>query len=115
MKGEGNIITTDCVTSTDILGPFYRTNAPRRNDLRYKENKTELPLKVVGKVYGSDCKTTLSGIEIDVWHCDAEEKYDMHSKAFRCRGKVSTDADGNYWFKTFIPPLYNSRPSISII
>ncbi len=109
IEGQGRV-TTDCATSADILGPFYRKNAPRRTDLRYPGNTSELALKVIGKVYGSDCKTTLSGIEIDVWHCDAEEKYDMHSKAFRCRGKVNTDADGNYWFKTFIPPPYNSRP-----
>ena len=102
--------STDCATSTDMLGPFFRANAPIRNDLSYSGNKSEIPLKVIGNVFGADCKTGISNLELDIWHCDERKHYDMDSEAFKCRGKLRTDTDGAYWFKTFIPPPYQGRP-----
>jgi len=107
---KNGIITTDCATSRDMLGPFFRKNAPRRNDLTYQGNKSEIPIKVVGQVFSTDCKTPLSDIKIDIWHCDHRKKYDMDSEEFRCRGKVFTNENGEYWFKTFVPPPYKGRP-----
>jgi len=100
----------DCATSSDLLGPFFRKNAPLRNDLTYPGNTTEIPIKVIGKVYGADCKTPLPNIAIDIWHCDHEKNYDMKSDEYRCRGKIFTDDQGEYWFETFVPPHYGSRP-----
>jgi len=109
IKGEA-AIETDCATSTDMLGPFFREGAPWRNDISYTGNNTEVPLKVIGHVFGSDCKEPLKNVELDVWHCDHKKKYDMDSDEFRCRGKIKTDENGAYWFKTFMPPPYAGRP-----
>lgn len=103
-------ITTDCATSTDILGPFYRKKAPLRQDLTYEGNDIEIPLKVIGQVFGADCQTPLDNIDIDVWHCDHEKNYDMDTQEYRCRGKVRTNSNGEYWYKTFVPPPYGLRP-----
>lgn len=107
---KDGLITTDCLTSSDMLGPFFRKGAPRRNDISYQGNKDEIPLKVIGQVFGSDCSTPLKHVDIDVWHCDHKQDYDMKSKEYRCRGKIKTNEKGEYWFKTFIPPHYGGRP-----
>ncbi len=107
---ENGLIKTDCATSTDMLGPFFRKNAPRRHDLTYAGNDKEIPLKVIGQVFGADCKTPLKNVEIDVWHCDHKQHYDMESDEYRCRGKIMTNENGEYWFKTFVPPPYAGRP-----
>lgn len=103
-------IITDCATSTDMLGPFFRKGAPKRNEIGYKTKEEETPIIVKGRVYGADCKTPLTNVEIDIWHCDHNKKYDMESKEFKCRGKIFSDEHGKYWFKTFIPPPYGGRP-----
>ena len=109
IESDGKI-TTDCATSTDMLGPFFREGAPIRHDISYEGNKNEVPIKVIGQVFGSDCNTPLKNVEIDVWHCDHRQDYDMESKDFRCRGKITTNENGEYWFKTFMPPPYGGRP-----
>lgn len=108
-KQEGRF-TSDCATSRDMIGPFFRQDAPWRNDLTYLGNKKEIPLKVVGQVVGADCQTPLKNIAIDIWHCDHKKEYDMNSADFKCRGKIRTNENGEYWFKTFVPPPYGGRP-----
>lgn len=107
---EEGKITTDCPTSTDMLGPFFREGAPWRNDITYPGNKNEIELNVIGRVFAADCKTVLSNVEIDIWHCDHRQNYDMKSNDFKCRCKIKTDEKGAYQFKTFIPPPYAGRP-----
>ena len=109
LKVDGQF-TTDCATSRDMLGPFYREGAPYRNNISYQANPDEIPLNVIGQLFGTDCSTPLSDVEIDVWHCDHKKKYDMDSDDYRCRGKIITDNNGAYQFKTFIPPPYGGRP-----
>lgn len=101
---------TDCKTSMDMIGPFFREGAPYRNDLTYEDVKSEIPIIVKGRVYGADCKTGLRNVSIDIWHCDHKRVYDMESDAFKCRGKIVSNENGEYWFKTFIPPPYGGRP-----
>ncbi len=107
---ENGATIGDCATTTDYLGPFYREDAPFRNDLTYSNNKNEIPLKVIGQVFGADCKAPISNALIDVWHCDHEKHYDMKTQQFRCRGRFYTSENGAYWFKTFVPPPYGGRP-----
>jgi len=108
-ESNGTVISS-CATSTDILGPFYRKDTPWRNDLTYDGNETEIPLKVVGQIFGADCKTPIAGAEIDIWHCDHKLNYDMDSDEFKCRGKIKSNDNGEYWYKTFVPPPYGQRP-----
>ncbi len=107
---KDGITSTDCATSTDMLGPFFREGAPSRNDITYQSEIEQLPIKVVGKVFGADCNLPLKNLEIEVWHCDHKKNYDMESDEFRCRGKIQTDQNGAYWFKTFMPAPYGGRP-----
>lgn len=96
-------------TTSDMLGPYFREGAPITNDLSYPKMKGE-PLKVVGQLFQADGKTTIPNKIIEVWHCDHRKKYDNKSKEFRCRAKVKTDANGNYYYTTMIPPNYHWRP-----
>jgi len=107
---KDGVITTNCATNRDMLGPFFRENAPIRNDLTYPDNQSEIELKVIGQVFGVDCKTPLRNVEIDIWHCDHRKKYDMESEEYKCRGKFYTNENGEYWYKTFVPPPYQGRP-----
>lgn len=104
------VVSSDCATSRDMLGPYYRKGAPKRTDLFYEGNVGEIPLRVYGKIIGADCQKALSGIKIDIWHCDHDKKYDMNSDEFKCRALLHTDNEGGYFFKTFIPPPYEGRP-----
>ncbi len=96
----------DCPTTTDILGPYFRQNAPFRNELPFRESDDKKPIRVVGTVFGSDCKTPIPNVLIDIWHCDENGNYDMQTEEFRCRGRFHTNENGDYFFTTFIPPAY---------
>ncbi|MDN5211882.1 hypothetical protein QQ020_07460 [Fulvivirgaceae bacterium BMA12] len=100
----------DCATTTDYLGPFYREGAPFRNDLTYPGGKDEIPLKVVGQLFGADCQAPIPNALINVWHCDHEQHYDMETQEFRCYGRFYTNENGEYWFKSIIPPPVAGRP-----
>jgi protocatechuate 3,4-dioxygenase beta subunit len=107
---KDGLVTADCATSRDMLGPFFRKGAPQRNQITFKGNNDEVPLKVIGKLFGADCNTPLANKEIDIWHCDHQKNYDMKSADFACRGKLFSNEKGEYWYQTFIPPPYGGRP-----
>lgn len=95
----------DCVTTGDILGPFYRRNAPFRNDLTGDGVKGR-KLVVKGRVIGSDCKTVVKDALVDVWQCDDNGEYDNRSNNFRLRGRQRVDDSGEYAFTTIMPGRY---------
>ncbi len=107
---NNGLTTTDCATSQDMLGPFFRPDAPFRNQISNLSLKDEVPIKVKGKLIGADCQKPLSNIIIDIWHCDQNKNYDMESSEFKCRGKIKTNDEGEYFFNTYIPPPYGGRP-----
>lgn len=109
LNDEGTTVG-NCSTTTDMLGPFFRENAPFRSDLRAQTNSDEVSINVKGRLFASDCKTPIGNALIDIWHCDENKDYDMKSEAYKCRGRFYTDADGEYEFQTFIPPPYGGRP-----
>ncbi len=95
----------DCDTTNDIMGPFYRAEAPIRNDLTYEGLKgTKIQLK--GTVYKSDCITPLENVLVEIWHCNAEGEYDNDSKDYNQRGRAITEDDGVYSFTTILPGKY---------
>lgn len=95
----------DCVTTDDILGPFYRPGAPLRSDISFAGLKG-VPIMISGTVMGPDCTTPLHRAKVEVWHCDTEGEYDNHSDAFLHRAHQVTDAEGNYTFQTILPGKY---------
>jgi protocatechuate 3,4-dioxygenase beta subunit len=106
VRFNGTSFEGDCETTTDILGPFYRPNAPIRSDMRIAGEKGQ---KVVlqGQVKHKDCKTPLKGATVELWHCSAEGVYDNDSPDFKYRAKTYCDEKGNYSFKTVLPVPYD--------
>jgi len=103
---NGKNFEGDCETTTDILGPFYRPDAPVRSDLRIK-NATGQNVILSGQIKHKDCTTALKNACIEIWHCDGQGVYDNDSSEFKYRAKTYSDNNGNYSFKTIIPVPYD--------
>jgi len=97
-----------CPTTRDMLGPFYKKGAPFRNIISEADHPKKIGIKVSGKLISCETMDPIPDAIIDIWHCDHKKNYD--EKGHQCRGRFRTDKDGNYWFKTFIPPPYGGRP-----
>lgn len=90
----------DCLTSSDILGPYYKPNAPYINDLSGQDTGSKLYIS--GTVFASDCISPLPNVTLEVWQADGQAQY--HDNGFRA--KIMTDKDGQYAFKTVLPGKY---------
>lgn len=104
--------TPGCMETADnIEGPYYRTAAPFRTDLRAGITKGVL-LTLRGRVYGVGCKVPLTDAIVDVWQADADGRYDndgtlmVPPSDYRLRGKAKVDVTGYYEVKTIIPGNY---------
>ncbi len=106
IRFNGTNYEGDCETTTDILGPYYRPNAPVRSDMRIKNDVGTL-VELSGQVKHKDCKTALKGACVELWHCDAKGVYDNESPDFKYRAKTYCDEKGNYSFKTIVPVPYD--------
>jgi len=95
----------DCTTTDDILGPFYRPNAPNRYDMT-DASLIGSRIKLKGVVYKSDCTTPLQNAMVEIWHCDTEGNYDNNSIEYKQRAQWTTDEKGEYAFKTILPGKY---------
>ena len=104
VKKEENF-SGDCETTNDILGPFYRDNAPVRNNLINKDMEGQEVL-IKGIVYGSDCSTLLKDAKVEIWHCSNKCEYDNTSDKYQHRAQWYTDENGFYSFKTLLPGKY---------
>lgn len=97
-----------CVTGEDILGPFYRANAPFRTALNIL-NEKGTPIIIQGKVLGGeDCSLPLADVTVDVWHADDEGSYDNTTSDYKFRGRIVTDESGNYQFMSILPAPYDN-------
>lgn len=105
---------TTCQTTEDILGPYYRPNAPIRTNL-VLTGHTSTELFVTGHVYMDDCTSPLPGALVEFWQSDGEGEYDNDSTDYRYRGSQQVGEDGAYSFKTILPGRYpvgsSFRPS----
>ena len=64
-----NQITGACLpTTTDILGPYYRANAPFRSDLTLPGDPGAI-LNFKGRVLNEDC-TPIDNAIVDVWQAN---------------------------------------------
>lgn len=106
IRFNGKGFEADCETTTDILGPFYRPDAPVRSDMQIKGHSGQ-PVLLSGQVKHKDCKTPLKGACVELWHCDEKGVYDNDSPDFRYRAKTYCDDKGNYSFKTVLPVPYD--------
>ena len=98
---------SDACPSTDdnIEGPFYRSDAPERDDLvTGSDEGTELLLS--GRVLHAEDCTPAAGAVVDLWHADPDGAYDNDSAEMRYRGRVRADADGRWSIRTLEPGHY---------
>jgi protocatechuate 3,4-dioxygenase beta subunit len=92
----------NCVpTFVDGDGPYYKTNAPFRTKI-VPDQHNGTKLIVSGRVMANDCKTTLSGVTLDIWQADETGSYQNEWY----RGQVTSAEDGTYHFETVAPKGY---------
>jgi len=107
IKFDGKSYYGDCETTTDILGPFYRPNSPRRSDLVIPSMPGDI-VELSGVIRHQDCSTPMANAKVELWHCSADEVYDNDSDEFRYRGTTFTDSNGAYKFRTQMPVPYDA-------
>jgi catechol 1,2-dioxygenase len=118
--GKGNqdgATPTSLPTSSAILGPFYRENAPQYpmgtdivldHSTVSSEGKKGETAFMHGRVLDAEGKP-IAGVKIDAWH-DAVNGYyeqqDPDQPDYNCRGLFTTDASGEYSFQCLKPVAY---------
>ena len=92
-----------------VLGPFYRDDAP---DLPRGSNLAEgvkgEPTFYSGRVLSAEGRPLANAL-LDIWSADGEGNYDMQipgETGMKARGRIRTDADGRYWFRSIKPTFY---------
>lgn len=95
----------DCETTNDILGPFYKPDAPIRQDLTFDGLEGSI-ITLKGKIFKSDCVTPLENVLVEIWHANAKGEYDNKSDNFYQRARWFTNKKGEYEFKTILPGKY---------
>ena len=99
-NGDGG--TTE--TQQNLLGPFWRMHSPAvANGDSIVRSPTPGPaLFVTGRVQDRD-GNPVAGAEVDVWHSSPVGLYehqDAEQADMNLRGKLGTDEDGRFWFRT---------------
>ena len=92
-----------------VLGPFYWEGAP---DLPRGSNLAEgvkgEPAFYSGRVL-SVAGAPIENAVLDIWSGDGEGNYDMQipgETGMKARGRIRTDAEGRYWFRSIRPTFY---------
>jgi hydroxyquinol 1,2-dioxygenase len=92
-----------------VLGPFYWEGAP---DLPRGSNLAEgvkgEPAFYSGRVLSAAGKPLANAL-LDIWSGDGDGDYDMQipgETGMKARGKIRTDAEGRYWFRSIRPTFY---------
>jgi hydroxyquinol 1,2-dioxygenase len=96
-------------SDSTVLGPYYWQGAP---ELPLGANLAEgvlgEPAFYSGRVLSSD-GTPIAGALLDIWSGDGEGTYDMQREGdvgMQARGRIRTDADGCYRFRSIKPMFY---------
>lgn len=102
---------TDAPTSTAILGPFWRANAPTRK--MGESIVHNIPdgdhTFMHGTVMDYLTGEPIEGAELDVWHTAPNglyEQQDENQVDFNLRGRFTTGKDGRYYFYCLRPTSY---------
>jgi hydroxyquinol 1,2-dioxygenase len=92
-----------------VLGPYYWEGAP---ELPLGSNLAEgvkgEPAFYSGRVLDVQGRP-LEGAMLDIWSGDGEGNYDMQMPGdvgMKARGKIRTDDQGRYWFRSIRPQFY---------
>ncbi len=95
----------DSPTTTDILGPFYRPNAPLKPNINPPGYSGKI-LHLSGTVYKEDGTTPYKDALVEIWQADETKGYDNTSDDFVYRGSQKAGKDGKYHFITAPPVPY---------
>ena len=92
-----------------VQGPFYWEGAPElpRGSNLAQGVKGE-PAFYSGRVLSTDGRPLANAL-LDIWSGDGEGNYDMQipgETGMRARGRIRTDAEGRYWFRSIRPTFY---------
>lgn len=103
------------VTPRDMLGPFYKPNAPARAELCASGSGGGEKLTVSGRVLGMPDCAPLAGALVEVWQADARGDYSQvgakqDDAGCLLRASLRTGVDGRYAFRTVLPGEYPGRP-----
>ena len=101
----------DAPTSTAILGPFWRKDAPKyeMGDTIVHGIKDGDHTLMHGKVVDYLTGEPIEGAELDVWHTAPNglyEQQDENQEDFNLRGRFTTGKDGKYYFYCLRPTSY---------
>ena len=103
----------DTVTTTDILGPFYRPNAPVRTSINPPGYAGKL-FHLSGTVFKENGKTPFPNAMVEIWQADDQKGYDNTTDDFGYRGSQRVGKNGKYHFITSLPKPYALSPDSPI-
>ncbi|MCX6318821.1 MAG: intradiol ring-cleavage dioxygenase [Bacteroidetes bacterium] len=113
-SGSGSGSGTCTVAPTETEGP-YPTHSPSsyvRSDIRDGRTGVNLAMNITIKNTNNNC-AALSGVIVDVWHCDKDGNYSEYGTGFTSlhflRGRQTADANGLVSFTTIFPGWYTGR------
>jgi protocatechuate 3,4-dioxygenase beta subunit len=97
-------------SSANLLGPFWRAGSPRMENggSLLRSSTPGPPLYFRGWVRDADGKP-VPGAEVDVWHASTVglyENQDPEQAEMNLRGKFTTDANGEFRFRSIKPAGY---------
>ena len=95
----------DAATLSSSEGPFFKPDAPLRQDFTGDAANGE-PIALAGYVMDGRCRPLANAV-VQLWHADADGRYDNRGNRFR--GYQRTDQAGRWWFTTIVPALYPGR------
>jgi len=104
---SSNELASCNLTTSDIQGPFYKTNPPTRTKIAADSEPGER-LLLSGIVKNTDCMPVENAI-VDLWQANSAGVYDSSSN-YNLRGQTISDAIGAYSFDTILPGVYSGRP-----
>jgi hydroxyquinol 1,2-dioxygenase len=97
-------------TTANLMGPFWRTGAPRTESGGSIVRSPTPGEPVFVKAWVHDrAGHAIEGAEVDVWHASPEgyyENQDPRQAEMNLRGRFTTDADGCFAFRTVKPAGY---------
>jgi catechol 1,2-dioxygenase len=97
-------------TTANLLGPFWRMHSPRvENGGTLVRSATPGPAIFVNCWVKDQQGKPIAGAEVDVWHSSPEgfyEQQDPNQAEMNLRGKLTTDAEGHFWFRSVKPAGY---------
>lgn len=99
-------------TESNVEGPLYREEAPilsQPANLCSVVGPGDEILYVSGQVLSSEDGRPLANAELDVWNANGKGDYeneDPNQPDYHLRGRLLTDENGRYEFRTVVPGAY---------